>query len=173
MTTITLTVNGSTRTLEVTDSQRLLDILREDLRLTGTKEGCGIGECGACTVILDGRAANACLVLACQLDGAHVQTIEALERDQLLSRLQQAFLEHGAVQCGYCTPGMLMSAKALLDQIPNPSEEQIKTAIEGNLCRCTGYRQILTAVKSSANHPVNHTPRPGTAIRDPRQRREK
>jgi len=144
------TVNGKPRHLEVDDAKRLLDILREDLLLTGTKEGCAIGECGACTVIMNGKAVPSCLVLACHCQDADVQTIESLEPDQTLSRLQQSFLQHGAVQCGFCTPGMLMSAKALLDANPHPSEEEIKTALEGNLCRCTGYVQIIEAVKAAA-----------------------
>lgn len=145
------TVNGKPRCLEVDDAKRLLDILREDLLLTGTKEGCAIGECGACTVIMNGKAVPSCLVLACHCQDADVQTIESLETDQTLSRLQQSFLQHGAVQCGFCTPGMLMSAKALLDANPHPSEEEIKTALEGNLCRCTGYVQIIEAVKAAAS----------------------
>lgn len=148
---IHFTVNGNEEILDVSDSKRLLDILREDLHLTGTKEGCAIGECGACTVIMNGKAVHACLVLACQCDSADIQTIESLETDHTLSRLQQAFLEHGAVQCGYCTPGMLMSAKALLDAKPHPTEDEIKTALEGNLCRCTGYIQIVAAVKAAAS----------------------
>ncbi|MDD2237100.1 MAG: (2Fe-2S)-binding protein [Kiritimatiellae bacterium] len=144
------TINGKPRQLEVDDSKRLLDILREDLLLTGTKEGCSIGECGACTVIMNGKATPSCLVLACHCQGADIQTIESLETDRTLSRLQQAFIEHGAVQCGFCTPGMLMSAKALLDANPHPTEEEIKTALEGNLCRCTGYVQIIAAVKAAS-----------------------
>ena len=147
---ITFTVNGQPQTIEVDDSQRLLDILREDLGLTGTKEGCGVGECGACTVVMNGKAVNSCMVPACQVNGATIETIENLEKDAALSKLQQSFLDHGAVQCGFCTPGMIMSAKALLDNKPNPSEEDIKEALEGNLCRCTGYVQILDAVKDAA-----------------------
>lgn len=142
------TVNGKTVQLEVEDSLRLVDILREKLDLTGTKEGCGIGECGACTVIMNGEAVCSCLILAGQLQGAEIETVENLGREGVLSRLQQAFLEHGAVQCGFCTPGMLMSAKALLDKTPHPTEEEIKTALEGNLCRCTGYIPIIEAVKA-------------------------
>ena len=147
---ITFTVNGQPQTIEVDDSQRLLDILREDLGLTGTKEGCGVGECGACTVVMNGKAVNSCMVPACQVNGATIETIENLEKDATLSKLQQSFLDHGAVQCGFCTPGMIMSAKALLDNKPHPSEEDIKEALEGNLCRCTGYVQILDAVKDAA-----------------------
>jgi carbon-monoxide dehydrogenase small subunit len=144
---LTFTVNEEKIQLEVEDSLRLVDILRERLDLTGTKEGCGIGECGACTVIMNGDAVCSCLILAGQLEGAEIETVENLERDGVLSRLQQAFLEHGAVQCGFCTPGMLMSAKALLDKTSHPTEEEIKTALEGNLCRCTGYIPIIEAVK--------------------------
>ncbi len=150
-------VNGKEVQLEIDDSMRLIDVLREKLDLTGTKEGCGIGECGACTVILNGDAVCSCLVLAGQLEGAEVETVENLEQDGLLSKLQQAFLEHGAVQCGVCTPGMLMSAKALLDRNPHPTDEEIRTALEGNLCRCTGYIPILDAVKDVAKQPVYHS----------------
>ena len=143
-------VNGTEYTLQVDDSRRLLDILRDDLGLTGTKEGCGIGECGACTVIMNGDAVNSCLVLAIQLNGAEIETVENLEQDNVLSRLQQAFVDNGAIQCGFCTPGMLMSAKALLDKNHHPSEEEIKEALEGNLCRCTGYIPIIKSVKEAA-----------------------
>ncbi|MDY0095499.1 MAG: (2Fe-2S)-binding protein [Candidatus Vecturithrix sp.] len=143
------TVNGKEIQLEVEDSMRLLDILRLELGLTGTKEGCGVGECGACTVIMNGDAVCSCLILAAQAQGAIVETVENLEQDGVLSRLQQAFLDHGAIQCGFCTPGMLMSAKALLDKNPHPSEEEIRQALEGNLCRCTGYIPILDAVKAA------------------------
>ena len=144
------TVNGKDVELDVEDSMRLLDVLREKLDLTGTKEGCGIGECGACTVIMDGAAVCSCTVLAAQAQGAVIQTVESLEEDGVLSQLQQAFLKHGAIQCGFCTPGMLMSAKALLDKNPSPTEAEIKKALEGNLCRCTGYVPILDAIKSVA-----------------------
>lgn len=150
MKTLRFTVNGKELRLEIEDSMRLIDVLREKLDLTGTKEGCGIGECGACTVILNGEAVCSCLILAGQLEGAEVETVENLEQGGELSRLQQAFLEHGAIQCGICTPGMLMSAKALLDRNPHPTEEEIRTALEGNLCRCTGYIPILDAVKAVA-----------------------
>lgn len=144
-------VNSTEYTLQVDDSKRLLDILRDDLGLTGTKEGCGIGECGACTVIMNGDAVNSCLVLAVQANGAEIETVENLEQDNVLSRLQQAFVDNGAIQCGFCTPGMLMSAKALLDKNHHPTEEEIKEALEGNLCRCTGYIPILNSVKEAAN----------------------
>jgi carbon-monoxide dehydrogenase small subunit len=141
-------VNGKEVAIKVEDSKRLLDILRDELGLTGTKEGCGIGECGACTVIMNGDAVCSCLILSGQLQNAEIETIENLERDNILSNLQEAFLEYGAIQCGFCTPGMLMSAKALLDKNPHPTEEEIKTALEGNLCRCTGYIPIIDAVKN-------------------------
>jgi len=147
---LTFLLNGKKVSLPTSGSMRLLDLLRDELALTGTKEGCGIGECGACTVILDGKAVNACLVLAGQVQGSEVMTVEYLARNGNLNDLQQAFLETGAVQCGFCTPGMLMSAAALLDRIPNPSEEEIKEAIAGNLCRCTGYKQIIEAIDRTA-----------------------
>ena len=145
---INLTVNKVNYFLEVDENQRLLDILRDNIGLKGTKEGCGIGECGACTVIINDRAVNSCLLLACQVDGASVETIESLGKDGNLSRLQQAFLENGGIQCGFCTPGMLMSITALLRKNPNPSADEIKTALEGNLCRCTGYIPILDSIQS-------------------------
>ncbi len=148
MTRLNFTVNNNAVSVDVSESLRLIDILRDVLDLTGTKEGCGVGECGACTVILNGAAVCSCLVLAAQLEGAVVETIESLEQNNLLADLQQAFVDHGAIQCGYCTPGMLMSAKALLDKVPNPTTEQIKEALEGNLCRCTGYIPIIDAVKA-------------------------
>ncbi len=147
---INLNVNRLEYTLEVEPDERLLDTLRERLKLTGVKEGCSIGECGACTVILNGEAVNSCMVLTGQVDGSQVLTVEGLEVDSKLDPLQQAFIDHQAVQCGFCTPGMLMSAKALLDKNPHPNREEIKTAIEGNLCRCTGYEQIIEAIESVA-----------------------
>ncbi|MCK5050907.1 MAG: (2Fe-2S)-binding protein [Candidatus Cloacimonetes bacterium] len=150
MINIKLNVNGKDHELEVEDSMRLLDILRDELRLTGTKEGCAVGECGACTVIMNGDAVNSCLILVTQANNAIIETVENLEQDDVLSKLQNAFVEEGAIQCGYCTPGMLMSAKALLDKIQHPTENQIKEALEGNLCRCTGYVPILNAVKKAA-----------------------
>ena len=146
-------VNGEDVRLEVDDSMRLVDILREKLDLTGTKEGCGIGECGACTVIMNAEAVCSCLILAGQLQDAEIETVENLENSGILSELQQAFLKHGAIQCGFCTPGMLMSAKALLDKNPHPTEQEIKDVLEGNLCRCTGYIPIVEAVKNVGKHP--------------------
>ena len=143
-------VNGRDYSLEVREDMRLLDFLREELKLTGTKEGCGEGECGACTVIIDGKAVNSCLVLVPEIDGREVITVEGLERDGRLHPLQESFIEKGAVQCGFCTPGMLMSAKALLDGNADPSDEEIREAIEGNLCRCTGYYKIVQAIRDAA-----------------------
>jgi aerobic carbon-monoxide dehydrogenase small subunit len=150
MMNLKLNVNGKDHILEVEDSMRLLDILRDKLRLTGTKEGCAVGECGACTVIMNGDAVNSCLILASQANNATIETVENLEQNDVLSKLQNAFVEEGGIQCGFCTPGMLMSAKALLDKTPHPTEDQIKEALEGNLCRCTGYVPILNAVKKAA-----------------------
>lgn len=150
-TEISFTLNGSVVSVQIKGHLRLIDILRETLGLTGTKEGCGEGECGACTVIIDGRAVNSCLYPALEADGKNITTIEGLHgRHHNLSVIQQAFVDHGAIQCGFCTPGMILSAKALLDSNPDPSEEDIREAIQGNLCRCTGYVQILEAVKQAA-----------------------
>jgi carbon-monoxide dehydrogenase small subunit len=151
MSKIKITVNNKIHQLDVDDSLRLIDVLRDHLGLTGTKEGCGIGECGACTVIMNGEAICSCLVLAGQLQDATIETIENIEKNNILSKLQESFLEYGAVQCGFCTPGMLMSAKALLDSNPKPTEAEIKEALEGNLCRCTGYIPIMNAVNATAN----------------------
>jgi carbon-monoxide dehydrogenase small subunit len=148
---LTLKVNGKEVTLKVGPKERLIDTLREQLNLTGTKEGCSIGECGACTVILNGEAVSSCLILTGQIGGSEVLTIEGLEVAGKLDPLQKAFIDYQAVQCGFCTPGMLMSAKALLMKNPHPSREEIKTTLEGNLCRCTGYEQIIEAIESVAN----------------------
>ncbi len=153
---IEFTVNGHKRCLEACPSMRLLDLLRDRLGLTGTKEGCGEGECGACTVIMDGMAVNSCLVLASQVDGREIITVEGLARDGELDLLQQKFIQAGAVQCGFCTPGMLMSAKALLLKNPHPTEADIRQALAGNLCRCTGYSKIVEAVKSAAEGSAEH-----------------
>ena len=147
---IRLHVNGSLHALAVHPARRLLDVLREDLDLTGAKEGCGTGECGSCTVLLDGRPIASCMVFVADAVGREITTIEGLAPPGQLHPLQQAFLKHGAVQCGFCTPGMILAAKALLDEAPHPTEEQIKRALAGNLCRCTGYRKIVEAVKSVA-----------------------
>ncbi|MEA3355957.1 MAG: (2Fe-2S)-binding protein [Candidatus Bipolaricaulota bacterium] len=143
-------INGEPIQREVRVEDRLLDLLRNDLHLTGTKEGCGEGECGACTVLIDGKAVNSCLVLAPQVDGKEVLTIEGLAAGDALHPIQRAFVEKGAVQCGFCTPGFIMSTYALLRQNPSPSDEEIKSALEGNLCRCTGYTKILEAVHYAA-----------------------
>jgi len=145
--TIRFTLNGEDQELEVSSRITLLDLLREGLNLTGTKRGCEIGECGACTVILNGEPVNSCLVLAPQVDGSEIWTIEGLSRLDEIHPIQKAFVEAGAVHCGFCTPGMVMSAKALLDKNPEPTKQDIKLAISGNLCRCTGYKQIIDAIK--------------------------
>ena len=147
---IGLRVNGETHEVLVTPHRTLLEVLREDLGLTGTKEACGLGNCGACTVLIDGRAALSCLMLANSAVGKEITTIEGLAQGDELHPLQQSFLDHGAVQCGFCSPGMLMSAKSLLDENPTPSEEEIRLALAGNLCRCTGYVRIVEAVKAVA-----------------------
>lgn len=128
----------------------LVEFLRDELHLTGTKEGCDEGECGACTILFDGRPLNSCLVLALEADGHAITTIEGLAQDGRLHPIQEAFVEAGAIQCGYCTPGMVLSAKAVLDEFPNPTEEQIRTGIEGNICRCTGYNRIVKAIMLAA-----------------------
>jgi carbon-monoxide dehydrogenase small subunit len=145
-------LNGSWREVETRPDRILLDSLREDLGLTGTKKGCEQGECGACTIIMDGKAVLSCLIPAFKADGAEILTIEGMAVDGRLHPLQQAFWEDGAVQCGYCTPGMLLSAKALLDEVPEPGIEEVKKAISGNLCRCTGYTKIVRAIQSAADH---------------------
>jgi len=147
---IRFTVNGRPVERETDAETRLLDLLREDLALTGTKEGCGEGECGACTVLVDGRAVNSCLVLAPQVDGKSVLTIEGLAPGETLHPVQQAFVDKGGVQCGFCTPGFIMSTVALLQENPDPTDEEILTALEGNLCRCTGYTKIVEAVRAAA-----------------------
>ncbi len=144
---VNFTVNGKKYILDLPSEKRLIDILREDLHLTGTKEGCGEGECGACTVIMDNAAMHSCLILACQLEGKEIITIEGLAKEDDPDPLQKAFVEELAVQCGYCTSGMIMSAKALLLQNPNATEREIRVALSGNICRCSGYGQIVKAVK--------------------------
>jgi len=146
--TINFILNGKPTQVEVPPHWTLLRLLREKLGLTGTKEGCGIGECGACTVLLDGMPVNACLVLAPKAEGREVQTVEGLGSEKSLHPLQKSFIDHGAVQCGFCTPGILMSSKALLEKIPYPNREEVKEAISGHLCRCTGYHQIMEAIEA-------------------------
>jgi aerobic carbon-monoxide dehydrogenase small subunit len=147
---IVLTVNGIQQELAVSPEERLLDVLRDRLGLVGTKEGCGSGDCGACTVLMDGRPVTSCMVLAAAVDGADILTIEGLEKNGELHPLQKAFIEEGAVQCGFCTPGMILSSLALLQENPDPGDEAIKRAIAGNLCRCTGYARIIAAIKTAA-----------------------
>ncbi|EAS43710.1 (2Fe-2S)-binding protein [Photobacterium profundum] len=153
-TRIRLTVNGKLHLLDVDGNTRLLDLVRNDLGHTGTKEGCSVGECGACTVIMNQEAVCSCMVLAAQCNGAEITTIEGVAEDPLANQLQQSFIEEGGVQCGFCTPGVLMSTKALLDKKPTPSDDEIMDALEGNLCRCTGYQPIMNSVKAviARNH---------------------
>ena len=143
---VSINVNGVNYSKDIDPSLRLIDFLRDELKLKGTKEGCGEGECGACTVILNGKTINSCLMLASSADGKNVVTIEGVADKDKLHPIQEAFMEVGAVQCGYCTPGMILSAKALLDKNPNAKEAEIKVALSGNLCRCTGYKKIIQAV---------------------------
>ena len=148
---LTMIVNKQTLETEIEPNARLLDVLRDDFGFTGVKEGCGIGECGACTVIMNGRKVNSCMILAAQAQNAEILTIEGVENpDGSLHPIQEAFVKAGAVQCGFCTPGMVISSYRLLSENPDPSEDEIKEAISGNLCRCTGYKQIINAVKIAA-----------------------
>ena len=148
--TIIVTVNGAQERLDVPSNMTLLQMLREKLALTGTKNGCEAGECGACTVLLDGEPVNSCMMLAVESEGREVLTVEGLAPEGVLSPLQEAFVEHNAVQCGFCTPGMVMSAAALLRRNPDPTEDEIKEALVGNLCRCTGYVRIIDAIRDVA-----------------------
>lgn len=157
---ISFTLNGKRRALEIDPAARALDFLREDLGLTGTKDGCGVGECGACTIVVDGLAVNACMIPAIQLDQTDVLTVEGLKDTRVGAALQTAFVECGAVQCGFCTPGMLLSAYALLIHQPVPDEADIRRALSGNLCRCTGYQPIIEAVLSAADQ-LNKPPDDG------------
>ena len=147
---ITLTVNGTDYPVTVTPTEMLVNVLRDRLRLTGTHRDCCMGVCGSCTVLIEGRPVSSCILLAVQADGAGITTVEGLEQDGELHPLQHAFLTHGAIQCGYCTPGMLMTAKALLDENPNPSRDEIIDCLRGNICRCTGYMKIIDAIESLA-----------------------
>ena len=147
---IEIIVNGAKRAVRTEPHRKLLKVLREDLNLTGTKDGCSQGDCGACLVIMDGKAVNSCLVLAAQADGAEIITVEGLAENGELSNLQQAFAERWGFQCGFCTPGMLISSYALLLSNPDPTEDEIKRALAGNLCRCTGYKPILDSVQMAA-----------------------
>ena len=148
---VNFNLNGESVQVEIEPHLSLLQLLRDKLELTGTKEGCGMGECGACTVLLDGKTVNSCIFPAIEVDGKSVTTIEGLTDAQgNLHPIQKAFIEYGAIQCGFCTPGMVLSAKALLDENPKPTEEEIRSGIAGNLCRCTGYLQIIQAIKAAS-----------------------
>jgi carbon-monoxide dehydrogenase small subunit len=147
---ISLTVNGMAEQAEVPSNMMLLTLLREELGLTGAKNGCAAGECGACTVIMNGEPVNSCLVLAVEADGSEIITVEGLSDDGRLDPLQEAMIEAGGTQCGYCTPGVLISARALLDRSPSPTDDEIKDALRGNLCRCTGYTRIIESIKMAA-----------------------
>ncbi|MGO9570861.1 MAG: (2Fe-2S)-binding protein [Desulfomonilaceae bacterium] len=147
---LTMTVNGNEIDVAVTPNTTLLEVLRDDLGFTGVKEGCSEGVCGACTVLMNGAPVRSCLTLALEAEGASITTIEGLASGGQLHPIQQAFIDQGAVQCGFCTPGMVLSSKALLDRCPHPTDEEIKTALSGNFCRCTGYKKILDAVRSVA-----------------------
>ena len=149
--TITLNINGETERVEVASNLTLLNMLRQKMTLTGTKNGCHAGECGACTVLMNGEPVNSCLVLAVECDGAEIVTVEGLAQNGRLNRVQEAVKDAGGVQCGFCTPGILVSAHALLDRSPYPSEDEIKDALVGNLCRCTGYVRIIDGIKQAAN----------------------
>jgi len=147
---LSFTLNGRPKSAEAWPTQTALSFLREVMGMRSVKEGCGIGECGTCSIILDGRAVNACLLPAAKLDGRVVETTEGLANSDILHPLQESFIKHGAIQCGFCTPGLLMSAKALLDENPRPTAEEIRRALAGNLCRCGGYQQIVEAVLAVA-----------------------
>jgi carbon-monoxide dehydrogenase small subunit len=147
---IEITLNGKSMSLAVPAHRLLLDLLRDEIGLTGTKEGCGTGDCGACTVLLNGKPVNSCLILSGELDGAEIVTVEGLKIGPEFHPIQKAFIQDGGAQCGYCTPGMLMMSKALLDENKNPTEEEIRFALSGNLCRCTGYAKIIQAVRDAA-----------------------
>ncbi len=155
MTAVRMIVNGEQRSVDVDTRDTLLTVIRERLLLTGTKRGCDMGECGACTVLLDGRPVNSCMVLAVDAEGRDVQTIEGLTGDAL-NEIQRAFVEQGAVQCGFCTPGMILTTKALLDRCPDPVLSEVREALSGNLCRCTGYQKIVDAVLAAA-HKLRET----------------
>jgi carbon-monoxide dehydrogenase small subunit len=150
---VRLNVNGETYELAIAPYRTLVDVLREEIRFTGSKKGCDVGDCGACTVLLDGKPVNSCLVLAATAQNKEIVTIEGLAQNGKLHPLQEAFIKEGAVQCGYCTPGVLMSLKALVDHNPAPTPEDVKTAMAGNLCRCTGYSKIFKAVEAATRQP--------------------
>ena len=148
MLNIQLTVNGDSHQVQIDPAETLLHVLREKLGLTGTKEGCGEGDCGACTILVNGKSVNSCIYPAIQADGCQILTVEGVEKDPKLKAIQQAFVDHGAVQCGFCSPGMIMATCALLDENPTPTEAEIRRGLSGNLCRCTGYQAMVDAVKS-------------------------
>lgn len=148
--TVNFVVNGDKESRETETDQTLLKFIRDELHLTGTKGGCEIGECGACTVLLDGKPVNSCLILAVELDGKDLVTIEGLSKNGEIDRIQKAFIDHAAFQCGYCTPGMIMAARALLDRNPSPNDDEINEALSGNLCRCGAYQEIREAIKASS-----------------------
>jgi aerobic carbon-monoxide dehydrogenase small subunit len=150
LTQITFTINSKSVTLDVNPFKRLLDVLREDLKLTGTKEGCGEGECGACAVLVNGELVNSCLLPVIQVNAAEVQTIEDVPNDPLLSNLRNSFVNRGGVQCGFCTPGMILASAALLRKVRHPEEDEIREAVAGNLCRCTGYNKIVDAIREAS-----------------------
>ena len=149
---IKLTVNGKLHELTIKPWRTLLEVIRDELGLTGTKEGCGIGECGACTVIMNGNAVNSCLVLAAEANGKEILTIEGLADGDKLHPIQEAFINHGGMQCGFCTSGMILSSKVLLERNPNPSEEEIRKGISGNFCRCTGYTKVIESIKEASKN---------------------
>ena len=151
---VTILLNGKETTAQIRPNLTLLEMLRDALGFTGTKVGCETGDCGACTVLMDGEPVNSCLVLAAEVDGRSITTIEGLEREGKLDDVQEAFIKYGAVQCGYCTPGMILSGRALLDRNPRPSEVEIREAISGNICRCTGYVNIIKAIQAASGQPV-------------------
>jgi carbon-monoxide dehydrogenase small subunit len=155
--TIHFILNGKKTTLEVMPDRRAVDVLREDCGLTGTKEGCGTGECGACAILVDGESRLSCLMLAAQLADREITTIEGISNDDRLHPLQDAFIQHGAVQCGFCTPGMILSAAALLNRNPHPTRAAIRAGLSGNLCRCTGYQKIVDAVEATARRGEEET----------------
>ena len=165
---ITLTVNGDARTLVVKANTTLANVLRDELELTGTKKGCELGDCGSCTVLLDGKPVDSCMVLALEADGREITTIEGVAADGKLDALQESIINHAAVQCGYCTPGMILSAKALLTRNPHPTEPEVREAIAGNLCRCTGYVHIVEAVLAAAEGRT--APRTSTELSQGRRR---
>lgn len=148
MLSIQFNVNGESRRIQIEPAETLLHVLRERLGLTGTKEGCGEGDCGACTILVDGKSVNSCIFPAIQADGCDILTVEGVENSPKLARIQKAYVDYGAVQCGFCSPGMIMATCALLEENPNPTEEEIRRGLSGNLCRCTGYQAMIDAVKS-------------------------